>query len=84
MGGVNKHEPGESYSKLYFFFRLNGSHTYVPLLIQMMPLVTYFLKFYSPVKIVSCREVSIFINFDSLNSIYSILSVEQIGGFLPN
>ena len=35
MGGVNQQEPGESYSKLYIFFKFNNSHTYIPLYVQM-------------------------------------------------
>ena len=31
VGGENKHGPGESYNKLYFFFKLNDRHTYIPL-----------------------------------------------------
>ena len=31
VGGVNQHEPGESYSKLCFFFRFNASHIFFPL-----------------------------------------------------
>ena len=29
VGGVNQHEPGESYCKLYSFFKFNGS-AYIP------------------------------------------------------
>ena len=36
------------------------------------------------VKILLFEKVSIFIIFDALNSIYSVLSLETIGGFLPN
>ena len=46
MGGETQHEPGDSYSKLYFFLKSNGNHTYIPLLVEMVSLVTYFLCFY--------------------------------------
>ena len=46
VGGVNQHEPGESYSKFCFFFRFNGSHTCFSLEVKMMPLVKYFLCLY--------------------------------------
>ena len=31
MGEVNQHGLEGSYSKLNFFFKFNGSHTYIPL-----------------------------------------------------
>ena len=47
MVGVNQQEIGESYSKFYFFIKFNSSHTYIPLLVEMIPLVKHFLNFYS-------------------------------------
>ena len=43
MGGVNQYEPGESYTKLYFFFKLNENHSYIPLKVGMKSLVKQFL-----------------------------------------
>ena len=45
--GVNQHEPGELYSKLYSFFTFTGSHKYIPLYVEMMSFVKYCLSFYS-------------------------------------
>ena len=39
LGGVNQYEPGESYTKLYFFFKLNENHSYIPLKVGMKSLV---------------------------------------------
>ena len=55
VGGVNQHESGESWSKLYFFFKsivssISSSNrlsvVYDPLLQQIMFLVKYFNCFY--------------------------------------
>ena len=89
MGGVNQHGPGESYSKLYFFYKFNGSKSYIPLQVEMMSLVKYFLNFYSLTFIILTKifllgKGSSFINSNTSNLIYSVLSLEPTDGFFPN
>ena len=55
----------------------------------MMSLEKYFLNFSSLKltilsKISLLEKESIFINFDTLNSVYSMLSLEPMDGFFPN
>ena len=79
MGGVNQQEPGDAYSKLYFFFKFNGSYTNIHLLIKMMSLMKSLQYLLSEVNYfvlnVSFREIVNFYKFLYLDfSIFYLIS----------
>ena len=47
VDALNQHKPGESRSKLDFFYKFDGSHTYCPFLVKMKSLVKYFFSVFT-------------------------------------
>ena len=89
MGGVSEHDLGQCYYKLHFSFRIYCSHIYLPRVFKMMTLVMSHFNFLASKYFVRpaaslLEKLSVFINFDMLNSLLPTLSLEPMAGFLPN
>ena len=89
MGRVSKHDLGHCYYKLHFSFRIYCSHILLPRIFKMITLEISNFNFLASKYFVRpaaflLEQLSIFINFDMLNSLLPTLSLKPINGFLPN